>query len=172
MERYTLKFKLAVVEYFLSGQGGQKATAKKFGTNHSAVRIWVAAYKKYGVSGLESPQVNLTPEFKESVILYMREHGLSMRETAAHFNIHTVSSISLWERCYDEGGLQALAPRKRGRPFAMKPTITKPLPAKKSSSALSPEEMQRELDYLRAENACLKKLYALIQQQSPNSKNC
>ncbi|WP_171250578.1 helix-turn-helix domain-containing protein, partial [Acinetobacter soli] len=44
MGRYTLEFKLSVVEYFLSGQGGQKATAKRFGTNHSAVRVWVAAY--------------------------------------------------------------------------------------------------------------------------------
>lgn len=43
----------------------------------------------------------------------MREHGLSMRETAAHFNIHAVSSVSLWERCYDEGGLQALIPKKK-----------------------------------------------------------
>lgn len=38
----------------------------------------------------------------------------------------------------------------------MKLTITKSLPTNKSSSTLSPEEMQRELDYLRAENACLK----------------
>jgi transposase len=170
MRRYTLKFKLAVVEYFLSGRGGHKATAKKFGTNHSAVRIWVAAFKKHGVSGLEPPKRNFTAEFKESVILYMRENGLSMRETATHFNILSVSSIGLWERCYDAGGLQALAPRKRGRSFAMKPTITKPLPSKTNSSTLSPEEMQRELDYLRAENACLKKLHALIQQQLPNSK--
>lgn len=165
MGRHTLKFKLSVVEYFLSGQGGHKATAKRFGTDHSAVRIWVAAYKKHGVSGLEPPKRNFTAEFKESVILYMREHGLSMRETATHFNILAVSSIGLWERCYDEGGLQALTPRKKGRPFAMKPTITKPSSPQKTSPTLSPEEMQRELEYLRAENACLKKLHALIQEK-------
>jgi len=165
MGRHTLKFKLSVVEYFLSGQGGQKATAKKFEIDHSTVRKWVAAYQQHGIAGVESKQwKSHSAEFKESVILHMRQHNLSARTTGAYFNI-PIPPIRQWEKLYDEGGLQALTPRKRGRPFGMKSTIIKPSSTQKESSTLSPEEMQRELEYLRAENACLKKLHALIQEK-------
>ena len=165
MARFTLEFKLAVVEHFLSGQDGQKATAKKFGTDHSAVRRWVAAYQQHGITGLESKKwVSHTAEFKESVILHMRQHHLSARSTAAYFNI-SFPLIRQWERLYDEGGLEALTSRRRGRPPMPKITKRKIAQQLKPSTELSHEELQAELEYLRAENACLKKLQALIQEK-------
>ncbi|MFS3191817.1 helix-turn-helix domain-containing protein [Klebsiella pneumoniae] len=35
---YTLKFRIAVVNYYLSGQGGIKRTAAHFGLHNSTVR--------------------------------------------------------------------------------------------------------------------------------------
>ncbi len=43
MSKYSLNFKLEVVQHYLSGLEGQKATAKRFGIDHSAVRKWTAA---------------------------------------------------------------------------------------------------------------------------------
>lgn len=43
MSKYSLSFKLEVVQHYLSGMEGQKATAKRFGIDHSAVRKWTAA---------------------------------------------------------------------------------------------------------------------------------
>ncbi len=40
MSKYSLSFKLEVVQHYLSGPEGQKATAKRFGIDHSAVRKW------------------------------------------------------------------------------------------------------------------------------------
>lgn len=166
MARFTLEFKLAVVEHFLSEQDGQKATAKKFGTDHSAVRKWVMAYQQHGIAGLETKQwKSHTAEFKESVILHMRQHNLSARTTAAHFNI-TMPPIHQWERLYDEGGLHALKPCARGRPRMTKPTqIPLSIEIKRPASDLNQNELLAELEYLRAENACLKKLQALIQEK-------
>lgn len=170
MARFTLEFKLAVVEHILSGQGGQKATANKFGTDHSAVRKWVAAYRLHGVPGLEPKQWKThSAEFKESVILHMRQNNLSARATAAHFNI-LIPPIRQWERLYDEGGLLALKTRARGK--SRMPESTKlPLPSfpERPSTDLSQNELLAEIEYLRAENACLKKLQALIQEKKKSA---
>lgn len=43
MSKYSLSFKLEVVQHDLSGLEGQQATAKRFGIDHGAVRKWTAA---------------------------------------------------------------------------------------------------------------------------------
>ena len=80
MSKYSLSFKLEVVQHYLSGMEGQKATAKRFGIDHSAVRKWTAAWKLHGEAGLTTRHFAYSPVFKESVILHMREHRLSVRE--------------------------------------------------------------------------------------------
>ena len=114
MSKYSLSFKLKVVQHYLSGMEGQKATAKRFGIDHSAVRKWTAAWKLHGEAGLTTRHFTYSPVFKESVILHMREHRLSVREVCAKFTIPAFSSVCQWERLYDEGGLEALTdPRRR-----------------------------------------------------------
>lgn len=166
MAKYTLEFKLAVIEYFLSGQGGQKATAKQFGIEHSAVRKWVAVFQQHGKSGLHVRQTRAqySAAFKESVVLHIQQHHVSARNAAAHFNIPAFGMISQWQRLYDEGGLLALEPKPRGRIQAMTHQPSKPL-SQQSLDILSKEELIRQLEYLQAENACLKKLQALIQNK-------
>ena len=168
MAKYTLEFKLAVVEYFLSGQGGQKATAKQFGIDHGAVRKWVAVFQQHSQVGLQSRQTKMqySAVFKETVILYIQQHHVSARTAAAHFNIPAFGMINQWQRLYDESGLVALEPKPRGRRRiqAMIHKPSKPL-TQHSLEILTKEELIRQLEYLQAENACLKKLQALIQNK-------
>ncbi|EQB7510035.1 helix-turn-helix domain-containing protein, partial [Escherichia coli] len=89
--------------------------AKRFGIDHSAVRKWTAAWKLHGEAGLTTRHFAYSPVFKESVILHMREHRLSVREVCAKFTIPAFSTVLLWERLYDEGGLEALTDSRRGR---------------------------------------------------------
>lgn len=84
MSKYSLHFKLKVVQHYLSGQEGQKARAKRFGIDHSAVRKWSAAWTLHGEAGLTTRHFTYSPAFKESVILHMREHRLSVREACAN----------------------------------------------------------------------------------------
>ena len=85
MSKYSLSFKLEVVQHYLSGLEGQKATAKRFGIDNSAVRKWTALWQLHGEAGLTMRCFTYSPAFKESVILSMREHRLSVREVCAKF---------------------------------------------------------------------------------------
>ena len=63
-----------------------------------------------------------------------------------------------------QGGLDALVPKKKGRPSMKKETkkieSQKPIPAEGSVEAL-----QAKIEHLEMENAYLKKLNALVQMQ-------
>ena len=46
----------------------------------------------------------------------MNEHGTSIRETAALFNIPSYETLRKWKIAYETGGLDALQSKKKGRP--------------------------------------------------------
>ena len=167
MSKYSLSFKLKVVQHYLSGQEGQKATAKRFGIDHSTVRKWSAVWKLHGEAGLRTRHFTYSPAFKESVILHMREHRLSVREVCAKFTIPAFSTVSQWERLYDEGGLEALtASRRRKKTMPERPE-NHPVPP--LQPPLAPDERE-ELEQLRAEVAYLKKLQALLRERSTSGR--
>jgi transposase len=96
----------------------------------------------------------------------MWKHELSSFETAVAFNVRHTSSISQWERCYHSGGIDALRPRSRQRPQIM-PTSQPPTPQTPlNEEGKTLEELLKEVNYLRMENAYLKKLGALVQEQN------
>ena len=163
MSKYSLSFKLKVVQHYLSGFEGQRATAKRFGIDHSAVRKWVSAWKLHGESGLATRHSTYSPAFKESVILHMREHLLSARQASAKFNIPAFTSVCQWERLYDAGGLEALKNNNRRRKRMSEATEERPV--KSTSPSLNKNERE-ELELLRAEVAYLKKLQALLREKS------
>ena len=53
-------------------------------------------------------------EYKLDVLNYMNEHGTSIRETAALFNIPSCETLRKWKIAYETGGIDALNQRKRG----------------------------------------------------------
>lgn len=107
MSKYFFSFKLEVVQHYFFGMEGQKATAKRFGIDYSAVCKWTAAWKLYGEAGLTTWHFAYFFVFKEFVILHMREHWLFVCEVCAKFTILAFFTVFLWERLYDEGGLEA-----------------------------------------------------------------
>lgn len=167
MSKYDLAFKLSVIRHYQLGIDGQKATARRFGVPPSCLRRWFLTYERHGVEGLAHRSRSYTAAFKESVIHYKRQHHLSASETAVLFKIPSNSIISLWEKRYDEGGIQALA-ENRGRKKRMskspKPSPEKPI------DKMSKEELLEELQHLRMENAYLKKLRALIQEKKASEQ--
>ena len=87
------------------------------------------------------------------VIETMMEEKLSYSETARRFEINDHKQIMAWERIYLTEGPEGFAIERRGRSSTGRP---KKLPKEVEEDLLS--EVQR----LRAENAYLKNLQALV----------
>ena len=161
MTKYSDEFKLSVVKSYLNGDEGVSAVSQHYGVGHGTIREWVACYRLQGAAGLTKKFSHYSEEFKVSVLKHMWDNALSHRETAAHFNIRSRTCLRMWEKCYRNGGIDALISRRKGRPKAMSdPGNNKsPLPNDKKRTR---EELLAELKQLRMENAYLKKVEALV----------
>ena len=168
MSKYSLSFKLSIIEFYDNGARSYREVGERFGVDHSTVRKWIDIHALHGQAGLEKKFRHYSAAFKLSVLRRMWEDGLSRRQVAAMFNIRNAGCLSDWEKRYESGGLAALASRRKGRPRAV-PKSGKP-PGSKSpvdDKAKSREELLAELKQLRMENAFLKKLEALTREQAP-----
>lgn len=125
---------------------------------------WVALYKLHGPKALQKHYSLHTTEFKIRVLNAMSEQGLSFKSAAAQFNIPSSATVSVWQRLYNEGGLNALKPKPKGRRPMRKKMDYQAL-LKKPIAELSHEELLQRLEYAEIENAYLKKLEALAQQK-------
>ena len=99
------------------------------------------------------PNKKYKPEFKQMVIETMQAENLSYRETARRFEIKSDRQIRDWEKIYLAEGPGCFSIERRGRSSTGRP---KKLPDKVENDLLA--EVQR----LRAENAYLKNLQALV----------
>ena len=173
MEKYTEQTKLAAVEAYCAGQGGWVATAKDFAVSVSSLRKWVAGYQANGVAGVRTKRRELySLEFKIEVLRRARDEGLSNRQAAALFDIRKFNIIAVWERAYAAHGMAGLEPRRRGRrEQAAQVVVPEAPPAHGEDSERSSDELLCELNFLRAENAYLKKVNALVRAQATSAQS-
>ena len=167
MAKYTKAFKLKVIHHYQKGSEGLYPTSQRFGVSRSSLRKWLAQHEHHG---LDNTSQFYSAAFKASVIGYRRIHGTSLMATAVRFNIPSFTTVRQWEILYKEGGIEALSAKRKGRPLKMKPPLKPYAPSQRPLSELTPDELLREAEYLRAENAYLKKLEALIQQRRSRPK--
>nr|WP_149137570.1 IS3 family transposase [Cupriavidus campinensis] len=158
MYRYSEQFRLTVIQSYLDGQAGYGEIAKRHEIDSGTVRRWVAGYRLHGAASIKRKYTHYSAEFKLAVLKWMRSQRLSHREVAAWFDIRNFGAIGIWERQYDAGGIEALSSRPKGRPRKMSPPTPKAKPPKPSGDRTrTREELIDELNYLRMENAYLKK---------------
>lgn len=105
-----------------------------------------------------------TGEFKQMVVETMRKEGLSYREAARQFGISEHGRVASWERTYLEEGPEGLYIERRGRN-----NHGGGRPAKQLKPEVE-EDLIAEVQRLRAENAYLKKLRALVLEEERQSK--
>ena len=99
------------------------------------------------------PNKRYTPEFKKQVVETMLKENLSYRETERRVGV-VRSRITAWERSYLTEGPEGFTIERRGRGSKGRPP--KQLPKKVE------EDLLAEVQRLRAENAYLKNLQALV----------
>ena len=107
------------------------------------------------------PNKRYTPEFKIKVVETMQNEKLSYCETAREFEISNHDIVAIWERIYLEEGKEGLYIERRGRK-----STGRPAKIKKEVE----EDLIAEVQRLRAENAYLKKLNALVSERVRQEK--
>ena len=107
------------------------------------------------------PNNKYTGEFKQMVVETMRKEKLSYREAMREFGIGDHNAVAKWERIYLEEGPEGLYIERRGRKSTERP--------KKLDKAVE-EDLIAEVQRLRAENAYLKKLRALVMEEGRKNK--
>lgn len=161
--KYPYLLRLTAVQHYLSTQVSMKETARLFGVGETPLSRWIRAFRKQGASGLEHrPAQAYTAEFRLRVVRYVIRYRCSSADASAHFAIPNETLIQGWLKRYREGGAQALHTARPGSAMSR----NKFIPGTKPISEMTPDELQRELEYLRAENAYLKKLKALREENA------
>ena len=103
------------------------------------------------------PNKRYTGEFKQEVVERMHREKLSHVEVARLYGITAHDCVASWERIYLEEGPEGLYIERRGRG-------RKGRPPKKLKPEVE-EDLLAEVQRLRAENAYLKKLNALVAER-------
>ena len=103
------------------------------------------------------PNKRYTGEFKQEVVETMQREKLSHKEVARLYGITAHDRVASWERIYLEEGPEGLYIERRGRG-------SKGSPPKKLKPEVE-EDLLAEVQRLRAENAYLKKLNALVAER-------
>jgi transposase len=173
LEKYSEQTKLDAVEAYRSGQLGLNATAKQMNVGVSSLRKWVAGYQANGVAGVQGKRRELyNLEFKLAVLQRARDENLSNRQAAALFNIRNFNIIAAWERAYEADGMAGLDSRRAGRRKSSTEAAPVPLPQLgDDDDTRSREDLLDELNSLRAENAYLKKVEALVRSQTTSAQS-
>ncbi len=164
MSKYTVEVKLQAVERYLTGNESYKTIAESIGTVKSLVITWVKLFEAQGEKGFKKGYTSYSSGFKLDVLNFMIETGASLRETASTFNITSPSIVYKWEQLLKSKGLDALEPKKKGRP-SMKKEVKKVESQKLIPTEGSVDALQAKIERLEMENAYLKKLNALVQSQ-------
>jgi transposase len=165
MTKYDEQFKHAAVKQYLSGHVACQEVARQNAIPPSVLRRWVNAFELHGSAALKKKFQHYDAQFRLSVLQHMWGNDLTYAQTAAVFDIRSQGCLALWERCYHSGGIDALMPRKRGKPKKMPESKPPELPLPTDDASRTRDELLAEVNYLRMENAYLKKLRALVQTQ-------
>jgi transposase len=163
--KYTFNQKLLAVRSITSGRESCLTAARKIGSNKATVQRWLRLYKQHGAKGLTVRSGSYKGSFKLYVVRYMLKNKLSIVQTAAIFAIPQHSAVSRWLKTYQGYGQAGLLKARERKKSLMAKKIKKKKGTTADPSAEKVAALQKELEYLRAENAFLKKLDALIQQE-------
>ena len=161
MAKYSYEEKLEAVLRVVEDGMGCGTSARIMGVRHSLVEGWVARYRQFGSEGILIKHGTYDGAFKISVIEYMHDNHLSLRQAAVKFGIPSDGTVGKWERIYYEEGPQGLYRDNRGRKSKMSLDNQK----RKKINKETEQDLIAEVQRLRMENDYLKKLQALVQER-------
>ena len=140
---------------------GPAQISRQTGIPKRQIERRIQQYRDTGVWLVErKPYTRSTPALKRMAVDAVLKQRLSYGETTIRYGI-SFSCLQSWLRKFRHGGQEELfATRPKGRP----PQMGRPKKAKKEPQT-ELEKALRELELLRAENALLKKVKALVEER-------
>ncbi len=164
MAKFTAEEKIQSVLRYEYGKETMGEIAQDIGIHKSIFSSWVRLYEHQGESAFIKSYTSYSTKFKMDVLNYINEMGTSYRETAAIFNLSSPEMIRKWQLRFEQGGIDALESKKKGRPSLKKET-KKTETQKPISAEETVETLQAKVEHLEMEIAYLKKLNSLVQMQ-------
>lgn len=161
--KYTFELKYSIVQEALSGSS-ISGLCRSYSLCPHELRLWIMLYKEYGPEGLmpRKPCKHSTEEKINAVYLH-REKKLSLERISCLYRI-TRFTLLAWLRKYD--GYVLSHPRTKPKVMGdSRQPPKKMVYRRKNRPKTELEELQEENLRLRAENALLKKLQALVEEK-------
>lgn len=171
--KYSYELRREILRQYFEEQKSLSSLSNEYLIDEGTIRKWRDMYLCNGDKGIKPINNKYSGKFKVDVLDYFYSHNMLLRETAAHFNIPSKSTITKWVSIYEEEGISGLYEERRGKKLKKKSTkqFYTPSQPPKDIKELSHEEALKELEYLRMENEVLKKYHALLCQKGLLKEN-